>query len=153
MLYRKTDLHDEFSDYRTLADHEIPTMAWEESKVTDSEEDVPHYRMDVLWWYLGQMKESGSQKKRFLWLSKVANIVLLIPHSNATAERTFSIIRANKTNARNRLQLDGTLTSALTVKMDRPDSKIHPCFKYEPSQEVLLKVPKVTKDYNREHSK
>lgn len=58
-----TDLYNEFSDYRALADHEIPTVAWEESRVT--EEDVLHYRMNVLWWYLGQMKESGSQKKRF----------------------------------------------------------------------------------------
>ena len=54
------DLHDEFSDYRTLADHEIQTMAWKDSRVT--EEDVPHYCMC----YLGQMKESESQRKHFL---------------------------------------------------------------------------------------
>ena len=48
--------------------------------------------------------------------SKIAKVVLFIPHSNAGEERVFSLIRKDKTQFRPNLSLDKTLSSILTVK-------------------------------------
>ena len=55
---------------------------------------------------------------------EVAQIVFLIPHSNASAERLFSLGNKNKNelSGRNRLDQDKTLFSILAVKLDRPDT-------------------------------
>ncbi|KAJ4919361.1 hypothetical protein JOQ06_013881 [Pogonophryne albipinna] len=50
-------------------------------------------------------------------LTKIAQLVLVLPHSNADAERVFSMVGLNKTKTRNSLALDGTLSSIMTVKM------------------------------------
>ena len=42
--------------------------------------------------------------------------VLVVPHSNASEERVFSMVRNNKTPFRPSLGLDGTLQSILQVK-------------------------------------
>ena len=52
-----------------------------------------NYRADVLWWYIANMKVTGSQLKRFKNLFLVAEIVFVLPHSNAEEERLFSIVR------------------------------------------------------------
>ena len=80
-------------------------------------------------------------------LSKVAKLVLTIPHSNADEERVFSLVRQNKTDSRNSLSLDGTLSSILTVKMACEE----PCYKYEPTVDVVRKSKTVTWKYNKEH--
>ena len=63
---------------------------------------------------------------RFPRLSTIANLVLVLPHSNADAETFFSMVGLNKTKTRNTMALDGTLSSIMTVKM----ADIEPqCFK------------------------
>ena len=52
------------------------------------------------------MKEPGSSAKRFLRLTRIAEAVLVIPHSNAEKERLFGIVRKNKTGSRSCLGLD-----------------------------------------------
>ena len=79
-------MYDEFCDYQSLTDDDIGEKAWRESKVVDGSvggEEVFHHRMDVLWWYISDMVEPGSSKKRFCYLPKVAELVLVFPHSNA----------------------------------------------------------------------
>jgi hypothetical protein len=49
----------------------------------------------------------GCPKKHFLYLSKVAELVLILPHSNAGD----SMVRMNKTDSRYSLKLDGTLSN------------------------------------------
>ncbi|KAJ8015892.1 hypothetical protein DPEC_G00001270 [Dallia pectoralis] len=100
--------------------------------------------MDRLWGYLGCLKNRASGTLKFPKLSKVAQIVLSLPHSNADAERTFSI-GLNKTDHRKRLSLDGTLSSIMTMKM----SSLEPCFKYEPPAEVLKLAKTATVAYNK----
>ena len=47
--------------------------------------------MDVIWHYLANLKAvDGSY--RFGHISKVAKLVLIIPHSNAEEERIFSMV-------------------------------------------------------------
>ena len=55
--------------------------------------------------------------KEFERLVAVAKLVLVLPHSNADAERVFSVVGLNKTKTRNSLALDGTLSSIMAIKM------------------------------------
>ena len=81
------------------------------------------------------MQIAGTTMKRFKFLPKVAEVVLVVPHSNAVhLERLFSIVRKNKTNATLSLKLDGTLSSILAIKSKYPESvvpchKFHACFR------------------------
>ena len=119
-------LFEEFSDYQTLADEDIGAEAWQAAKVVEEVEDdgteVLHYRVDVLWWYIANLKLCGSSVVRFKHLTKVAEAVLVIPHSNAEEERLFSIVRKNKTDSRSSLSLDGTLSNILAMKLQYPES-------------------------------
>ncbi|CAL8311302.1 unnamed protein product [Gadus morhua 'NCC'] len=61
-------------------------------------EDGEYHRMAHLWIYLGNLKNRASGTFKFPKFFKVAQIVLSMPHSNANAERTFSLIGLNKTD-------------------------------------------------------
>lgn len=105
-------LYEEFCDYQTLTDADICVDAWKAAKVVEAVEgdaEIFHYRVDILWWYIGNMQQPGTSVKRFQYLTKIAEAVLVIPHSNAEEERLFSIVRKNKTNSRSSLSLDGTV--------------------------------------------
>ena len=52
--------------------------------------------MDVLWYYTANMKTAGSNARRFKLLSKIAEVVLIIPHSYAELERLFSLVKKKK---------------------------------------------------------
>ena len=77
--------------------------------------------------------------KLFQRLATIAKLVLVLPHSNADAERVFLLVGLNKT--RNSLALDGTLSSIMTIKM----AGFEPCFKWEPSVAII----KATSQYNK----
>ena len=81
-------------------------------------------------------------------LSTIAKLVLVLPYSNADAERVFSVVGLNKTKTRNSLALDGTLSSIMTIKM----AGLEPCFKWEPSQDIIKASKKATSKYNQAHS-
>ena len=145
-IQSQEQLYSEFCDYQTIQDTIIPLHVWNSAKVLEKDE-VEYHRMDILWGYLGTLKDSVTSQPRFFMLSKVAKLVLTIPHSNADEERVFSLIRQNKTDSRNSLSLDGTLSSILTVKMACEE----PCYKYEPTVDVVKKSKTVTWEYNKEH--
>lgn len=131
-------LFEEFIDYQSLNEN-LLKEAYEDAKVVDGKingEEVFHYRVDVLWWHLAKMTVPETTMKRFKHIVKVAEIVIVIPHSNAEQERIFSIVRKNKTDARSSLSMEGTLFSILTVKSHYPESSV-PCFKWKPDTEVL----------------
>ena len=132
-------LYDEFVDYQTLSNNEIPNTAFDDAKVVDGtidEEEFFHYRMDILWWHLSNLTMPNSSAKRFKCPPKLAEIVLLLPHSNAELERLFSVVRKNKTDSHSSLKLDGTLSSILAMKSKYPESRT-PCFKWEPDNEII----------------
>lgn len=137
-------LNDEFLEYQMMEEEDIPASIWGEAVIRTNEDGVYH-RMDCLWGYLGSLKNRASGILKVPKLSKVAQIVLSLPHSNADAERTFSVIGLNKTDTRNRLSLDGTLSSIMTMKM----SSLEPCFRYEPPAEVVKQAKTATVAYNR----
>ena len=98
------DMYEEFTDCQTLCDDDFEDVAQEEAKdleglKDDYGENLFHCRMDVLWYYIVNMKIAGQNAKRFKFLPKVAEVVLIIPYSNAELERLFSIVK--KINVQN----------------------------------------------------
>ena len=87
---------EEFLDYQAFSNHDIPENIWESAKISDN-----GHQMDVIWDHL---------KAKFPYLSKIAESVLVVPHSNSIEERVFLIIWKNKTEFRSRLNLAKSLT-------------------------------------------
>lgn len=144
------EIFDEFVSYQLLKKEDIPKDVWD-SAVEESESSSgkqSFVRMDVIWAYLSALKTGDGCDHRFALLSRVAKLVLVLPHSNAGEERVFSLVRLNKTPYRSSLNLEGTLSSILTVKLHNPE----PCYQFEPSDKMLENSRKVTWEYNKEHS-
>ena len=141
------DVHDEYVEFQAMPDSDIPEAVWKSAAIgsSDSEFDKKRkrdLRMDVIW---------GHLRGRFPNLSDIALTVLTVPHSNASEERVFSIIKKNKTEFRSRLELGGSLNSIMRIKMALPES-LMPCHKWKPSNELLLKCKRATREYNQQHS-
>ena len=139
-------LQEEFISYQLLRDTDIPPEVWAEAKVGEDEET--YYQIDILWGYLCKVLQIGSSEPKFKRLAKVAVSVLVVPHSNASEERVFSMVRNNKTPFRPSLGLDGTLQSILQVKLGVEE----PCEKFDPTKDLLVKAKKATWEYNKAHS-
>jgi len=77
--------------------------------------------MSAIWSYLYDMKIPGMDLHRFHKLGKIVKVVLTIPRSNAREERVFSVIHKIKRDDREKLQLQGTLSSLLYVKLNLPE--------------------------------
>ena len=133
-----------------MKDTEIPEHMKVALVVEDKEkgtEENRKYRMDVIWSFLRTLKNIDG-KLIFERLSKVALLVLTLPHSNASEERVFSLINKNKTKFRPSLKLDGTLASIIMIKL----ANIQPCYKYEPPEQIIDSAKKATMIYNQAHS-
>ena len=138
-------LQEEFTDYQLLMHDAIPSDVWNKA-VTDEDEHTTYHRMDIVWHHLSSLKAPDGNP-RFNRLSKIAKVVLVIPHSNAQEERIFSMVRKNKTCFRPNLDPKGTLSSILTVKLATKQE----CHHYEPTKEVLNKAKSATWEYNKQH--
>lgn len=73
-------LGEELIEYQLLDDSEIPESVWKSATIQE-DESVTYYRMDIIWHYLANLQIGR--------ISKVAELVLIIPHSNAEEERFF----------------------------------------------------------------
>ena len=95
------------------------------------------------------MRSPVGPNYRFKLLFEVARIALTIPHSNAGIEHLFSLINKKKKESsdRNRLDIEGSLSSLLTAKLERPESKEKYCL-YKPDKELLRNVKKATIEAN-----
>ena len=90
-------LEEEFLQYQTMNDLDIPAKVWEDALVKeDKDEDSRKYKMDVIWAYLSTVNNIDGQFI-FEQLAKVALLVLTIPHSNAQEKWVFSLVTKNKT--------------------------------------------------------
>lgn len=133
-------LTEQFKEYQLLPN--LPDYVEKEASVCDQMADGTQQRflrMDVVW--------SMYIKDKLPLLFKVAQVLLIIPHSNAEEERVFSMVRKNKTDFRASLSTDGSLSSILKVKLNNKE----PSHKYEPSKTLVDKSKKVTWEYNKEH--
>ena len=134
------NLSEDFVEFQLLNDNDIPKETWDKATVSVDEDEKCYHRMDFLRQYISTMK-TPDHTPRFLMLSKVAMLVLVIPHSNAEKERVFSMVR--KTTFRPSLDPKGTLSSILTIKLgqDKPHQ-------FKPTKEVLKKAKSATWNYN-----
>ena len=93
--------------------------------------------MDIIWGHMSKMKSAGGTIL-FPRLCKVAQLVLILPHSNVEEERVFSMVTKNKTMFRPNLSIDGTLSSILTVKLGNQEA----CEKFNPHQDIIASAKK-----------
>lgn len=144
-------LQEEFVDYQLLEKNDIPNAVWKEAIVYEEGaegEEKQYHRMDTIWGYISHVRNCDASC-RFQYLSKVAKLILIIPHSNAGEERVFNLIKQNKTPTRSSLHVNGTLSSIIQVKLANKDS----CVVWEPRKELLKSAKGATKQYNDMHKK
>ena len=118
--------YEQLHEYKIINDAELPDEAYEEALLSGTNDGhKKEYRVDVIWYYLQNMRSPVGYNYHFKFLFEVARIVLTIPHSNAGIELLFSLVNKNKNESsdRNRLDIEGSLSSILTVKIERPESK------------------------------
>ena len=99
------DLESEFLDYQAASDKELPGYY--------DEHDKP-VRIDLVWHKISLLKDPFSGLPRFQHLSKLAKVLLLIPHSNAYCESVFSTIGKICTDGRHNLGKDAKKGHAST---------------------------------------
>lgn len=74
---------------------------------------------------------------RFAYRIPLAKLVPMIPHSNAE-ECVLSVICKIGRDDKGKLQLEGTLSSLITVKLNLPESKAQPCYLFQPSKYLTI---------------
>ena len=137
-------LYEEFIDYQLMNDTDLPKEAKQAATLQlDEDGKIVSLRMDVVWGYLGNLKISGYP--RFQNLNKVAQLVLVLPHSNAEEERAFSLVRKNKTCFRGNLDINRILSAIMTIKIN----STVPCFQDKSWDEVVKNSKKVTWQLNK----
>ena len=77
------------------------------------DEETKYSRTDILWIYAGEIRDCIG-KYQLDRLSEIAKLVLVQPHSNASEEKIFSIVKKKKTPFRASMGFH-TLGSILTV--------------------------------------
>ena len=88
-------VEEEFLDYQLMDKEEIPESVWKSALVVIKDE-CNFYRMDTVWAYMSSAKNPDGMY-RFKKLTRIARLVLILPHSNAEEERVFSMVTKNKT--------------------------------------------------------
>ena len=90
---------------------------------------------------------------QFRLLFNVARLVLVTPHSNAGIKRVYALVNKNKAEGtdRNRLDIEGSLSSILAVKLARPEA-FFKCYDFKPDEKLLHDAKKAKRKYNMLHS-
>lgn len=108
-----------------------------EYQVTDRQELPQEDQIDRFWSLVGK-------DARFIELAKLMKGLLCIPHSNASSERVFSMVR--KIVTENRMALDNSTVSALLSCKINHTGLAH---KYTTFQKVLKCAKSATYMYNK----
>ena len=86
-------LYKQFVDFPTLSEEEVSNEALADAIIKEFEDEDSktqnEYRMDVLWYHLQSIKSPIGNNKSFNFLFEIVQVVLLIPHSNATIDCFF----------------------------------------------------------------
>ena len=70
------DLYEEFIDFQSLADEDIGQTTWNEAKVIDGKDSGGNdHRVDILWYYISQMKLPETSLNRFRYLPQIADSI------------------------------------------------------------------------------
>ncbi len=117
------------------------------STTEDLKGDDGRYVADLLWNHIHNIKRPDG-RLRFGRLSRVAMLILTMPHSNVDEERVSSLIRKNKTSYRPNLDPDETL-SIIMVKMELLSRNARDKYIFPPN--VLHAAKSATRNHNRAH--
>lgn len=98
-----------------------------------------------MWWsLLGKYNKVFHLSLRFSNLAALMKAMLCIPHSNASSERSFSMVK--KILTENRMSMDNsTLCALMSCKINYTA----PGYKYAPSNKVLAAAKHATYQYNK----
>ena len=112
-------MYYEFRDFTTLSDDKINIQ---EELRTQAINGNKEYGMDAIWYILQTIKSFIGNKWRARTLLEVAKNILITPHSYACIERVYLLNNKNKCQGweRNGLGFNGTLSSILEVKLNKP---------------------------------
>ena len=148
--YEMDKLFEEFIDFESLSDSELPSAAWEDAAVKEFDDGSKEYRIDTLQYHIQQLRFLAGNNQRFELLFEVAKLTLITPHSNTGIERVFSLVNKNKSagSDRNQLDIEGSLSSILAVKMERTESQ-EKCYCFKPFDELLNSARKATNTYSK----
>ena len=132
----------EYHDFQLLEEIGIPSS---EMKIIKPVKDILH---DCMWHYLSTLKD-WIGCPRFPRLTKVAKLILVIPHSSAEEERVFSLVRKNKTCFRPNLDLDESLASINTCKLAMEGESVT---KFSISNDIISPAKQAATKNNKQHS-
>ena len=123
----------EFRDYRASAWDQLPSFDPKEVRAID------HF-----WAAMAKVHSiMNSELCRFSVLAKLAQVLLVLPHSNADPERLFSMVRKIETEERRQLDVS-TVCDLLSVKINNDN----PCYsnKHLINDSMLSKAKSATKE-------
>ena len=93
---QETDmLYEDFVDYKTLSINEPPEDDLTDAVIQENK-NSNEYRIDIIRYYIYQMKSSVASNYRFGILFNVARLVLVTPYSNPGIERLYALVNKNK---------------------------------------------------------
>ena len=81
---------------KTLSINELPGDALSDTVIQENK-NSDEYRIDIIWYYLYQMKSPVANNYRFRILLNVARLVLVTPHSNTRIESVYALVNKNNT--------------------------------------------------------
>ena len=130
-------LFEQFIDFKSLSDSELSSTAWAEAVVREYD-GLKEYWIDTLWHPIQRLRSLVGDNQRFELLFKVAKLILITPHCNAGIERVFCFVNKYKPagSDRNRLDIEGLLSSILAVKIKRTEFQ-EKCYWFKPSERLL----------------
>jgi hypothetical protein len=101
------------------------SVEWSKLPHVFSELDINNFKsmkVDQMWLKIAETK-NFNEEDLFPNLGKLASLVLTLPHSNAEAERIFSVVTDIKTKKRNRIG-SGTLNSMCVVRSSLQNKEV-----------------------------
>ena len=99
--------------------------------------------MDTVWYVLNNLKSPIGNNSSFRLLFQVAKLILIMPYSNVTVERVYSLTKNNKQQGTecNHLDIKGSLSSILAIKLDRTESRFA-CYNFRADDSLLVSTKK-----------
>ncbi|KAL5013084.1 hypothetical protein ScPMuIL_011635 [Solemya velum] len=121
-------LSEEIVDYQVSPLSDFPTLECDD-------------RLDDFWLRMEEVQLTNGQH-RFRNISRFNLVALSLPHSNADAERCFSMLKKIEMDTRENL-CSRTVYALMTSKMNVD----HPCYQYAPPPEVRKSARKACAEY------
>lgn len=120
---RVTDLKLITETFQRFVDKHKVLEEWREIPYFYTEDQVSNLKslsIPEMWQEIGTAKDYISDSLKFHNISTLAKLILSLPHSNASAERIFSVVNDVKTKKRNRIG-DNTLNSVTVIRSSFQD--------------------------------